>query len=164
MKLRYLGMLTAAVIILATAYFVFGKKTAPDVSFTTTNGQQIALSAMQGHVVLVNFWATSCSGCMQEMPELIKIQKKYTDQGYKTLSVAMSYDNPEYIENYRNKMALPFIVTHDKSGEIAKKFGDVTLTPTSFLLDKNGQIIKQYIGIPNMDELENLIKSALAKS
>ncbi|GHD64582.1 hypothetical protein GCM10007350_24010 [Jeongeupia chitinilytica] len=116
---------------------------------------------MRGQVVLVNFWATSCSGCMQEMPELIKLQQKYGPAGYKTLAIAMSYDIPEYIQNYRQRTELPFIVSHDKDGSLAKSFGDVALTPTSFLLDKNGKILKQYVGIPDMNELNQLIQGAL---
>ncbi|AOY02312.1 thioredoxin [Jeongeupia sp. USM3] len=159
--MRYLGMAAVVAIVLATAFMLTGKKSAPDVSFTTMEGQNSALQSLRGQVVLVNFWATSCSGCMQEMPDLIKLQKEYGPKGYRTLAIAMSYDIPEYIQNYRSQTDLPFIVSHDKDGSLAKAFGDVALTPTSFLLDKNGKIIKQYVGIPDMAELNRLITDAL---
>ncbi|MBM3116454.1 peroxiredoxin family protein [Jeongeupia naejangsanensis] len=161
MKTRYLGAIAVLLALLAVGFFISGKKSAPDVSFTTLEGKEHSLSYLKGQVLLVNFWATSCSGCMQEMPELIKLQQKYGDKGYKTLAIAMNYDVPEYIENYRQRTALPFIVSHDKDGSLAKAFGDVALTPTSFLLDKNGKIVKQYVGIPNMEELNSLILKSL---
>ncbi|WP_432723123.1 TlpA disulfide reductase family protein [Jeongeupia wiesaeckerbachi] len=161
MKTRYLGVIAVVLALLAGIFIVSGKKSAPDVSFTTLDGQKYVLNSLKGQVVLVNFWATSCSGCMQEMPELIKLQQQYGNKGYKTLAIAMNYDVPEYIENYRKRTSLPFIISHDKNGSLAKAFGDVALTPTSFLIDKNGKIVKQYVGIPDMKELNRLISNSL---
>ncbi|WP_410499808.1 TlpA disulfide reductase family protein [Chitinibacter sp. S2-10] len=119
----------------------------------TIDGQQISLADYQGKVVLVNFWATSCSGCMQEMPELKKLQLKYGEQRLQTIAVAMNYDNIEYIKNYNKKASLPFKIIHDKDGKIAEKFGGVNLTPTNYLIGKDGKLIKKYIGIPDYAEI-----------
>ncbi|WP_255987405.1 TlpA disulfide reductase family protein [Chitinolyticbacter albus] len=136
----------------------------PIASYTTLDGRSGSISGLRGKVVLVNFWATSCPGCMQEMPDLMRVHQKFKPQGYETLAVAMSYDVPVYIRTYRQRAQLPFVVTHDQSGAIATAFGDVTLTPTSFLLDKRGAVIKKYVGVPDMAELEAQIGKALRAS
>ncbi|WP_373973909.1 TlpA family protein disulfide reductase [Chitinibacter sp. SCUT-21] len=120
---------------------------------TTLDGQKIKLSDYKGKIVLVNFWATSCTGCMQEMPELKKLQLKYGENRFQTIAVAMNYDNIEYIKNYNKKENIPFKIVHDADGEIAKKYGGVTLTPTNYLIGKDGKLVKKYIGIPDYAEI-----------
>lgn len=148
MKNRAYLLLPIALIIAVAAYLLFAdtSKPAPTVSFTTLQGTESNLTAYRGKVVLVNFWATTCPGCVEEMNNLGKLQNQFSNKGYVTLSVAMAYDPPEYLANFLKTQPMPFIVTHDLNGAVAKAFGDVQLTPTSFLIDKNGKIVKQYIG------------------
>ena len=68
---------------------------------------------------LVNFWATSCTGCMKEMPRLVETHRKYAGQGFETVAVAMSYDRPDYVQTYVNTNKLPFKVALDMDGSIA---------------------------------------------
>ena len=96
----------------------------PDVSFTTLDGQSSRLSALRGKVVLVNFWATTCTTCVAEMPKLVATHNKFAAQGFETLAIAMSYDPPDYVRNYARNNALPFKVAVDASGEAAKGFDD----------------------------------------
>lgn len=139
-----------------------GRESAPDVGFTLLDGRKSALSALKGQVVLVNFWATSCVTCVKEMPELVATHEKFKAKGYQTLAVAMSYDTPAYVANFAKSRQLPFSVTIDTTGDIAKGFGDVRLTPTSFLLDKQGAIVKRYVGAPDFPALHGLIDDLLA--
>ena len=129
-------------------------------AMTTLAGKNIKIDDFKGKVVLVNFWATSCSGCMAEMPGLIKAQQTLGKDKLVTIAVAMNYDNPEYIQNYIAKTALPFEVVHDQDGAIAKAFGEVQLTPTSYILDKNGRLMKKIIGELSEAELVKLVNSA----
>lgn len=144
-------LLTAAI----SSYFVLSsdEKIPSDLLMTTLDQEQVKISDYKGKIVLVNFWATSCTGCMQEMPELKKLQLKYGEEKFQTIAVAMDYDNIEYIKNYQKKENMPFKIIHDKNGEIAKSYGGVTLTPTNFLIGKDGKLIKKYIGIPNHAEI-----------
>ncbi|MEK8024461.1 MAG: hypothetical protein RLY78_1194 [Pseudomonadota bacterium] len=137
---------------------------APDVSYTLLGGQQQRLSTLRGQVVLVNFWATSCTTCVAEMPELMATHRKYAPQGYRTLAVAMSYDPPAYVANFTARRQLPFDVTLDNTGDIARQFGDVRLTPTTFLIDKQGRIVKRYVGAPDFAGLHQLIERLLAQA
>lgn len=140
------------------------KPTAPEVTFTTLNNEQISLQQLRGKVVLVNFWATDCPGCIAEMPQLINTYKQYHEQGFELVAVAMSYDPPSHVLNYTKKNALPFPVMHDGFGEVAKAFGDVKLTPTAFLLDSEGRIIQRVIGELDFTRLHQLLDTHLKKA
>ena len=84
-------------VVLFAALSLFKKESAPQVSFRTLNGEQVAMDSLRGKVVMVNFWATSCSTCVQEMPQMVETYKKYSDQGLEFIAVAMSYDPPNYV-------------------------------------------------------------------
>ena len=77
------------------------------------------------------------------------------------IAVAMSYDPPNYVLNYSETRQLPFKVALDVDGSAAKSFGDVKLTPTTFLIDKQGNVLKRYVGIPEFPALHQLLEQAL---
>lgn len=137
------------------------KDQAPEMTMTTIAGQQIKLSELQGKVVLVNFWATDCPGCIKEMPDLIKTYNDYRNKGFELVAVAMSYDPPNHVLNYTEKNALPFPVVHDSYGEIAASFNDVRVTPTAFILDKEGKVIRRIIGELDFAALHQLLNDQL---
>lgn len=144
------------------AYFIVAQKSpAPAVSLTTLQGKSFELNALRGKVVLVNFWATSCTTCVKEMPALSETYRKYAGQGYEMIAVAMDYDTPAFIAAYTLKNALPFSVAHDANGQVAKAFGDIRLTPTTFLIDKQGKIVQRYLGEPDFAKLHAQIEALL---
>jgi peroxiredoxin len=96
------------------------------------------------------------------MPDMVRTYTKYKDQGLEFIAVAMSYDPPNYVLNYAQTRNLPFKVALDAQGDIARSFGDVKLTPTTFVIDKNGNIIKRYVGEPEFPALHQLLEKALA--
>jgi peroxiredoxin len=144
--------------------FVSDPVIAPDTAFLDETGAEIHLSDLRGKVVLVNFWATSCTTCVKEMPHLIETHQKYKDRGFETLSIAMAYDPPAYVMNYAETRKLPFRVTMDTTGEMAKKFGQVQLTPTTFVLNRKGEIVQRYVGEPDFAQLHALLEKLLAES
>ncbi len=113
---------------------------------------------------MVNFWATSCTTCVAEMPELVATYNKFKGRGYETLAVAMSYDPPSYVVNFAQTRQLPFKVAIDNTGAVAREWGDVKLTPTTFLVNKRGEIVKRFVGSPNFEELHQLIEKLLAET
>ncbi len=140
------------------------REAAPDVVYTLLDGTQATTQQLRGKVVLVNFWATSCTTCVQEMPQLVATHERYKGRGYETLAVAMSYDTPAYVTNFVHTRKLPFEVAIDHSGKIAKSFGDVQLTPTSVLINKRGEIVKRYVGAPDFVALHRLVEKLLAQT
>ena len=137
---------------------------APQSTFVLLDGSKTSTADFKGQVTLVNFWATSCVTCVAEMPQLIATHQKYAAQGFDTVAVAMSYDPPSYVVNYAETRQLPFKVAIDNTGAVAKAWGDVQLTPTTYLVNKRGQIVKQYVGQPDFVALHKLIEKLLAQS
>ncbi len=140
-----------------------GQERAPASSFVLLDGSQLTTADLQGKVTLVNFWATSCTSCVAEMPELVATYDKYKAKGYDTLAVAMSYDPPAYVVNFAQSRKLPFKVALDNTGANARAWGDVKLTPTTYLVNKRGEIVKRYVGTPDFTELHRLIEKLLAE-
>lgn len=137
---------------------------APQFSYTLLDGTKSSTDAQRGKVLLVNFWATSCVTCVKEMPQIVATHEKYVSRGFDTLAVAMSYDPPAYVANFAQTRQLPFGVVIDNTGAIAKGFGDVRLTPTTYLIDKRGGIVKRYVGEPDFAELHTLVEKLLAEA
>ena len=120
----------------AYVYFGEGAQQAPQTQFVLLDGSSKTTQDLRGKVTLVNFWATSCTTCVAEMPEIVATYNKYKDQGYDTLAVAMSYDPPSYVLNFAQSRQLPFQVAIDNTGAVAKAWGDVKLTPTTYIVNK----------------------------
>jgi len=138
------------------------KPAAPDVTFNTIDGKQIAMASLKDKVVLVNFWATDCPGCIKEMPQLINTYKQYHPKGFEIIAVAMPYDPISQVMNYSKAQALPFPVTHDSKSEIISSFGKVSLTPTAFIYDKQGRLLQHTIGELDFNALQQLLNKELS--
>ena len=159
-RLSFIATLLAGALVLSGC----GQERAPESSFVLLDGSKISTEQLKGKVMLVNFWATSCTTCVAEMPELVATYNKYRDKGYETLAVAMSYDPPAYVVNFTETRKLPFKVAIDNTGANARDWGDVKLTPTTYLLNKRGEIVKRYVGAPDFAELHRLIEKLLAEA
>jgi peroxiredoxin len=166
MKMRLLGGLVVAAVLAGAAalYLGTGTSAAPASTFVLLDGSKETTADLKGKVTLVNFWATSCTTCVAEMPEIVATHRKYQGQGYQTLAVAMSYDPPSYVVNFAQTRQLPFKVAIDNTGAVAKAWGDVQLTPTTYVVNKRGEIVKRYVGAPDFAELHKLIDKLLAEA
>ncbi len=127
------------------------------------DGKPFTTAQMKGKVTLVNFWATSCVTCVAEMPEIIGTYQKFAPQGFDTVAVAMSYDPPAFVVNFAQSRKLPFKVAIDNTGAVAQAWGDVKLTPTTYLVNKKGEIVKRYVGKPDFAAMHALIGQLLAE-
>lgn len=137
---------------------------APDTAFLLINGQKLAMTDLKGKVTLVNFWATTCVTCVKEMPNLISTYHKFQERGFETVAVAMQYDPADWVVNFASTRQLPFKVAIDNTGELAQQWGDIRLTPTTFLLDKQGRIVKRYVGEPDFPALHQLLDKLLSEA
>jgi peroxiredoxin len=160
-----IGIAAAALIGAGAAVWLAGSSdAAPASTFVLLDGSKKTTADLKGHVTLVNFWATSCVTCVGEMPKMIATFDKFHPKGYDMLAVAMSYDPPAYVVNYTQTRKLPFEVAIDNTGAVAKAWGDVQLTPTTFVVNKRGEIVKRYVGEPDFAELHQLIEKLLAEA
>lgn len=156
--------LLPAIIIVLLAFLGFklsNKSAAPDVTFTTIEGRKIAMADLKGKVVLVNFWATDCPGCVKEMPDLVNAYNQHHKNGFEVIAVAMPYDPPAQVLNYTKQKALPFPVMHDGLSEVTEKFGGINLTPTTYIFDKNGHLLRRTIGNIDFNDLDLILNKEL---
>ena len=155
----------AAVVLAALAvggYVALNKRdSAPPVTFLSIKGEKISPESLRGKVVMVNFWATSCTTCVAEMPQMVETYNKFKSDGLEFVAVAMSYDPPNYVVNYAETRQLPFKVALDTDGSAAKAYGDVSMTPTTFVIGKDGKILKRYLGQPDFPALHKLLAESL---
>jgi len=137
---------------------------APSVGYTLLDGRQSSTDALRGKVVLVNFWATDCAPCVQEMPQFIAMHQKFGARGLETLAVAMRHDPPALVIRFAEQRRLPFGVVIDNTGAVAKSFDEVQVTPTSVLINKRGEIVQRIVGEPDFEALNALVEKLLAET
>ncbi|MFO7987374.1 MAG: TlpA disulfide reductase family protein [Desulfatiglandaceae bacterium] len=137
---------------------------APDFSLTSISGETFSLDAYEGYVVLVDFWATWCPPCRVSIPELIRLQKKYKDNGFIVLGISM--DDPGQVTNQdlksfekTAKINYP-ILRYDKE-VVADYFEDTQISlPTMFIVDREGKISEKIVGF-NHNALEDSLAGLL---
>lgn len=134
----------------------------PEFQISELSGKVTTQADLAGKVVVINFWATSCTTCVKEMPHMIEVYKEFAPQGLDFLAIAMSYDPPMYVMNFAKTRSLPFRVAMDSEGKAAKAFGKIELTPTTIILNHEGKVLKTYVGEPNWNEFRAVLKTALA--
>lgn len=139
-----------------------GSTKAPDFTLLDVNSKMVNLSDFKGKVVLINFFATYCPPCRAEIPDFVKIQDKYRDKGFVILGISADEDwrtvLPDFIK--RKDINYPVLIATSK---VVKDYGNVYALPTSFLLDKNHNIVKKFTGMVSESDLEPLIMQLLAQ-
>lgn len=136
---------------------------APDAELQSIDGRKFKLSELQGKPVLITFWATTCPGCLEEQPHLVDLYNRLHGQGLEIIGIAMAYDPPNQVLALQKKRQLPYTIALDLDGSAARAFDDVRLTPTSFLVSPQGQIVYKKIGVLDMAKLEKTIQQMLTK-
>lgn len=133
-----------------------------ELTFKTLSGTDIALQDSVGPT-LINFWSTSCVICVKEMPHLADFYEAHKLDGFQLVAVAMPYDPPNAVLELAQQLKLPFPVALDITGQAVAAFGSVKGTPTSFLLDADGNLVKRYVGaidLKNLDKQVNQLMDA----
>ncbi|MEO6910567.1 MAG: TlpA disulfide reductase family protein [Edaphobacter sp.] len=136
-------------------------KAAPSFVRMDLQGQKVNLSAYRGRVVLLNFWATWCAPCLIEMPAFVSWQKQYSKAGLQVVGVSMDDDAPPVRRAYaKYRLNYPVVMGDAKLGEL---YGGVLGLPVTYLIDRNGKIVKRYEGAVDLKQLEIEVKKLLAK-
>ena len=119
---------------------------APDVRFQLIDGRSLEMNGLQGRPVLVTFWSTTCGLCIREMPHLVRLYEELAPRGLEIVGVAMPYDRPDRVLAMSRSHGLNYPVAIDVDGEITRAFGEIRGTPTSFLIDPDGNILFRRLG------------------
>lgn len=142
-------------------YAPAGLKSSPDISLMTIEGEELRLAELRGKPLLVTFWATTCPGCIKEMPHLIELYNELSPRGLEIIGIAMDYDPPNQVVAMSKARNIPYPVALDIHAEASRAFGNVRLTPTSFLIAPNGKIVYQKTGKMGMAKLRQDILAML---
>ncbi len=142
---------------------------APDVTLRDLDDKEVPLSQYKGKVVLVNFWATWCEPCQIEIPWLIEMQQKYSSRGFTVLGVDVDDEGKKAVAPFVAKerfnvngqklsMNYPILLGNDA---VADKFGGLLGYPTSFLISRDGKVVKKVQGLISYEEVTQAIESQL---
>lgn len=137
-------------------------KPAPlDLSFKDMSGKDVRLSDYKGKIIFLNFWATWCGPCKLEIPHFIELQEKYRDKG--VVFLGLSVDDPvEKLKPFADKYKINYPVLVGL-GEDDKQeaFGPVYGIPTTFIIDRRGNICRQHQGLATKEVFERVIQALL---
>jgi peroxiredoxin len=136
---------------------------APELTLKDLSGKTISLSSLAGKVVILDFWATWCAPCREEMPELQKFYKKYNAQGLEVVGISVD-KAPDGIKSFIDKLKVTFPVAHDDGHKVADKYSPPRM-PSSYIIDRKGVVRYVHGGYRAGDaaEFEKEIKELLAK-
>ena len=144
------------------------RKNAPTFHLTSAEGRVLQISDFRGKVVLVNFWATACGGCVLEIPSFIELQRKYGSSKFTAVGISadIPYEGLKSADEAWQKVR-PFIVQHQVNYPIVLGNDSVidaygfNSYPATYLVDKSGHIAATYVGVVSKDDVETNIKKLL---
>lgn len=131
-------------------------KEAPDFKLKTIEGKEVSLKDYRGKVVLINFWATWCPPCREEMPLFEKVYKKYKDKGFEILAISTD-SSVDQVKKFLKEYRVSFPVLFDDAN-VSGLYGIQGL-PTSFLINREGEVVKVRLG--KYKEIERDLKKVL---
>jgi len=132
---------------------------APDFSLKDLSGQPLTLSSHRGKVVLLDFWATWCVPCKDEIPHFIDFQNRYGSQGFQVIGLSMD-DDEQLVRTFRDKLKMNYPVAMG-SVQLAEQYGGVLGLPITFIIDRQGRIISKHIGATDASAFETEIRNLL---
>jgi len=133
---------------------------APAFSLLDLEGNRVELAQFKGQVLVIDFWATWCPPCREAIPELIAMKKKYGPRGFDIVGISMDENParvvPPFIEHYG--INYPVVMA---DAQVPSDFGGIFGLPTTFIVDRNGNIAQRYIGYVDMKVIEKEIEGLL---
>lgn len=132
---------------------------APAFELTTLSGESLSLEERRGDVILLNFWATWCGPCIIEIPDLQELHETYGERGLTVLGVSVEEGEEDLVRDFVAEMGMTYPVAVD--AEIADAFGGVYGLPTTFVIDRNGQVVERIIGLFPTQEMTPRLQALL---
>ena len=135
-------------------------QSAPDFVLPTLEGKNLRLADFSGKVIILDFWATYCPPCRREIPEFIELYNKYMDKGLVIIGVSLDRGNIEGLKTFCQNEGVnyPIAIGND---EVTASYGGIRYIPTTFIIDKNGNIVKKFIGYTSINVFEREIEKLL---
>jgi len=161
--LKYSGLVALAACALSSCA---KQRPTPDFALKDSTGQTVQLSDYHGKVVLLNFWATWCAPCKIEIPWFMEFQREYKDRNFAVLGVSMDEDGWDAVRPYMKDHQFNYRVVVGND-DVGKLFGEIDDLPTTFILDRDGHVVKKHVGLISkgdyQDEITALLKGQVLK-
>lgn len=136
---------------------------APHIQVLTLTAGERPLIRPAAAVTLVNFWSTSCTVCLEEIPHLRELHEAHAHAGLDIIGIAMPYDRPDHVIAARDRHAIPYTLVLDLQGDAMRGFGTIERTPTTFLIADDGRVLDRTEGRIDRPRLTRLILRAIAQ-
>ena len=134
----------------------------PDITLVSVDGKELRLAGYRGRPLLITFWSTTCSSCVAEIPHLIELYRELAPQGLEIIGITMAHDPPNQVLGMRKNRGIPYPVTLDIHADAARAFGDIRVTPTTFLIGPDGRVVQHKVGTLDMAGLRREILAMIA--
>ncbi len=133
-----------------------GMKPVPQFTLSSLDGKTVAMKNLSNKVVVIDFWATWCGPCREEIPHLNKLYSDYKGQGLEIIGISMD-DGPDVVKEFARelRMEYPLVMGND---ELADQFGGILGLPTTFIVDRKGNIVKKFVGLPSAEVLNRVVR------
>ena len=165
-----LGVLGVAALAVAELFLARPKpvtapsgEAAPSFTLPDTSGKSVALASLKGRVVAVNFWATWCGPCREEIPDLAKVYAAHRDGCFEMLGVASESGARDEVVAAADKFGVNYPVLLDDEGKVGDLF-KIEAYPRTFLIDADGRVRKAFQGTVDRDDLEKALAPLLAEA
>jgi len=124
------------------------------------DGNTVRNTDFAGKVVILNFWATWCPPCREEVPHFVRLQAKYRDQGLTIVGLSLDQGGAKVIRPFAEEYEVnyPFLIANDQT---ADSYGGIVGIPTTFVIDRSGKIVQRFVGNPGPDVFEQTIRPLL---
>jgi cytochrome c biogenesis protein CcmG/thiol:disulfide interchange protein DsbE len=161
MSTRKSGALLLLILVLTVGHLsAQSRSKAPNFTLKAADGKTIELAKLKGKVVIVNFWATWCGPCRQEIPGFMDVYKQYKDKGLEIVGVSLDRNGWDVVKPYLKKAKITYPIVIGGGG-LAEAYGGIDAIPATFIVDRDGNIAKKHVGYLSKSDCEEFIKTLL---
>lgn len=136
------------------------QKKAPNFSFTQADGKTFELAKQNGKVVVINFWATWCGPCRKEIPGFLEVYEQYKSKGLEIVGISLDRTGWQVVRPYieKTKITYPVVIGDN---DVVDAYGGIEAIPTTFFVNRKGELVKSHFGYMSKDDLEQVVKPLL---